>query len=58
MNHLRILWAKWRLSCATEESSAFQARSDVGSLYLVNTMQHINHLWAEIQRLQFRGKEV
>lgn len=52
MKHLQILWAKWRLSCATEELAMFQARFDVQPNYLVNTMQHINHLTARIEALR------
>lgn len=52
MKRLQILWAKWRLSCATEELQAFQARSDVGSLYRANVTQHINTLTARIEALR------
>lgn len=52
MKRLQILWAKWRLDSATEELAMFQARSDVGPLYLVNTMQHIGHLTARIEALR------
>ncbi len=52
MKHLRILWAKWRLSCAKDELQLFQARFDVGPTYLVNAMIHINHLSARIEALR------
>lgn len=52
MKLIALAWAKWRLSCATEELQLFQARSDVGPLYLVHTMQHIAHLSARIEALR------
>ena len=51
MKLAQLLWAKWRLSCATEELQEFQARFDVGSLYLVHTMTHINHLRERVKAL-------
>lgn len=52
MRLVALAWAKWRLSCATEELQMFQARSDVGPTYLVHTMTHINHLKARIEALR------
>ena len=49
---IRIRWLRWRRDAAIDELQMFQARFDVGPLYLVNVMRHANHLERQIAALQ------
>jgi hypothetical protein len=52
MKRLQILWLSWKLQTALDELRTFQARFDVGPLYLVNVMRHVAHLEDQIAALR------
>jgi hypothetical protein len=52
IRRLRIAWLRWCRDTAAEELRLFQARCDVGSAYLANTLIHINTLERRIAALE------
>jgi hypothetical protein len=52
IRRIRIAWLRWCRDAALEELQLFQARFDVGPLYLVNVMRHANHLNSRIAALE------
>jgi len=51
MRFILLAWTRWRLQTALDEVRQFQAQFDVGPVYLVSTMQHINFLRARVKAL-------
>lgn len=52
MRLLYLAWLRWCRDTATDELRLFQARCDVGSAYLANTLIHINTLERRIAALE------
>ena len=51
MKRILRIWAEWRLNTALDELIEFQSRSDVGPIYLVNTLRHIGALKRRVESL-------
>jgi len=49
---IALAWLRWCRDVALDELRQFQARCDVGSAYLANTLIHINTLERRIQALE------
>lgn len=49
---LLLAWLRWCRDVAVDELRLFQARCDVGSAYLANTLIHINTLNRRIAELE------
>lgn len=52
MRRLYLAWLRWCRDVALDELHLFQARCDVGSAYLANTLIHINTLERRIAALE------
>lgn len=52
IRRIRIAWLRWCRDTAAEELRLFQARCDVGPVYLVNVMRHINHIDSRLAALE------